>query len=116
MARQDRGKRRKVILRLGPRLRGFYSRIGFVHEFRPLDAAAIRQLLSDGWVPPGVHLPPQPWDDEVIAAVIRISCGNFRLLNRLLTQMERILEVNGLGDITEAVVETARETLVIGEA
>jgi hypothetical protein len=40
----------------------FYSRIGFVHEFRPLGAAEIRQLLEQGWVPPGVHLPQQPLD------------------------------------------------------
>ena len=33
-----------------------------------------------------------------------------------LTQMERILEINGLHEITKAVVETARETWVIGEA
>jgi hypothetical protein len=35
----------------------FYSRIGFVHEFRPLGAGQIRQLLEQGWVPPGVSLP-----------------------------------------------------------
>lgn len=29
--------------------------------------------------------------------------------------MERVLEVNGRRKITKAVVETARETLVIGE-
>jgi hypothetical protein len=29
----------------------FYSRIGFVHEFRPLGAGQIRQLLEQGWVP-----------------------------------------------------------------
>ena len=39
-----------------------------------------------------------------------------RLLNRLLTQMERILEINSLQKVTKAVVEAARESLVIGEA
>jgi hypothetical protein len=42
--------------------------------------------------------------------------GNFRLLNRLLTQMERILEINALKDATKAVVQAARESLVIGQA
>ena len=39
-----------------------------------------------------------------------------RLLNRLLTQMERILEVNSLQEVTKSVVEAARESLVIGHA
>jgi AAA domain len=93
----------------------FYSRIGFVHEFRPLGATEIRQLLGQQWVPSGVRLPPQPWTDDAVAAIIRITGGNFRLLNRLLTQMERILEINGMNAITKTVVETARETLVIGQ-
>lgn len=87
-----------------------------MHEFRTLGATEIRQLLAQQWVPSGVTLPPQPWADDAIAAVIRVTNGNFRLLNRLLTQMERILEINGLNAITKAVVETARETLVIGQA
>ena len=69
----------------------FYSRIGFVHEFRPLGSTEIRQLLEQRWAPPGVHLPQQPLDAETVAVIIRITGGNFRLLNRLLTQMERIL-------------------------
>jgi hypothetical protein len=44
-----------------------------------------------------------------VAAIIRITGGNFRLLNRLLTQMERILEINALHKATEAGVEAARE-------
>jgi DNA transposition AAA+ family ATPase len=74
----------------------FYSRIGFVHEFRPLAAPEIRQLLDRRWTPPGVRLPQHPMDTETTAAIIRITGGNFRLLNRLLTQMERILEINSL--------------------
>jgi DNA transposition AAA+ family ATPase len=99
-----------------PRYPQFYSRIGFVHEFRPLGAVEIHQLLAQSWMPPGVHLPEQPWAAEATAAIIRITGGNFRLLNRLLTQIERILEINALHEVTKAVVEAARETLVIGEA
>jgi hypothetical protein len=96
--------------------RSFYSRIGFVHEFRPLAAQEIRQLLDHRWVPSGVHLPTRPLDPETVAAIIRITGGNFRLLNRLLTQMERILEINSLREMSKAVVEAARESLVIGQS
>jgi DNA transposition AAA+ family ATPase len=94
----------------------FYSRIGFVHEFRPLAAKEVRELLEQRWTPAGVHLPQQPWDSETVAAIIRITAGNFRVLNRLLTQIERILEINALQEVTKAVVDAARESLVIGEA
>lgn len=33
-----------------------YSRVGFVHAFRPLSAKEIRTLLQDNWTPPGVSL------------------------------------------------------------
>jgi hypothetical protein len=40
--------------------------------------------------------------------------GNFRLLTRLLTQIERILSVNDVQLVSTAVVEAARDSLVIG--
>ena len=93
-----------------------YSRVGFVHEFRPLSASEIRQLLDRQWTPPGVERPGDAIDSIVAASIIRITGGNFRLLNRLLTQVERILEINALPTVTKEVVEAARESLVIGQA
>ncbi len=93
-----------------------YSRIGFVHEFRPLSASEIRQLLERHWTPPGVKLPGDAIDSVAAASIIRITGGNFRLLNRLLTQVERILEINSLPTVTKEVVEAARENLVIGQS
>lgn len=94
-----------------------YSRIGFVHEFKPLSRDEVRQLLQERWWP---ALAPQPEggiaDEESVAAIIRITGGNFRLLNRLLTQIGRVLEINKLGKVAVPVVEAARESLVIGTA
>ena len=93
----------------------FYSRIGFVHEFRPLNESQVRELERH-WTPPGVALPvAEPLSEEAVAAIIRVTGGNFRLLYRLLTQMERILAINKLSSVTRAVVEAACESLVIGD-
>ena len=51
-----------------------YSRIGFVHEFKPLSQADVRQLLRERWLPSGVSLPAQAWiDEEAIATLVRIA-------------------------------------------
>jgi hypothetical protein len=93
-----------------------YSRIGFVHEYRPLGPEEVRGLLGR-WRPPEVSLPEDLLSDaEGVAAVIRATGGNFRLLDRLLAQVGRILKINGLEAVTREVVEAAREVLVIGAA
>ena len=94
-----------------------YSRVGFVHQFRPLSTEEVRFILEQKWDQLGVKLQPDDFTDtEAIATVIRITGGNFRLIHRLCTQIERILQVNDLHLITKEVVEAAREQLVIGQA
>jgi DNA transposition AAA+ family ATPase len=93
----------------------FYSRIGFVHEFRALDSVEMQKLLEQRWTPVGVKLPNEQLLPEVIAKLIRMTGGNFRLLTRILTQIERVLDVNQLRTISTEVVEAARDSLVIGQ-
>lgn len=94
-----------------------YSRVGFVHAFRSLRAEEVRRLLGECWPELGVALPAAGIaDQEAIAAIIRVTGGNFRLLRRVLSQIERILGINELQAVTAAVVEAARESLVIGTA
>ena len=47
----------------------FYSRIGFVHEFRTLEEKEITELLNQGWVPVGVTLPSEVLAPDVIASL-----------------------------------------------
>lgn len=94
----------------------FYSRVGFVHQFRPLSKEEVHFILENKWDQLGVKLQPNDFTDtEAIATVIRITGGNFRLIHRLCTQIERILRINDLHLVTKEVVEAAREQLVIGQ-
>jgi DNA transposition AAA+ family ATPase len=93
-----------------------YSRIGFVHEFRPLGLDQLTRLFERHWSPAGVQLPASGPDAETVATILRVTRGNFRLLSRLLAQVERILAVNELTIITRDVIEPARQSLVIGAA
>jgi len=90
-----------------------YSRVGFVHHYRPLSAGELAFVLARHW--PGLHLDAADFaTGEAVAAITRITNGNFRLTGRLIAQIQRILDINHLSVITREVVEAARESLVIG--
>jgi hypothetical protein len=51
---------------------------------------------------------------DVLNAIARVTGGNFRLVQRLFSQIERVLTINGLASVTTEVIDAASETLVIG--
>jgi DNA transposition AAA+ family ATPase len=92
-----------------------YSRVGFAHEYQTLQGEELTFVLRRHWKKLGLALDADDFtDDRAIAAVARITGGNFRLLQRLFNQIGRILSINEMTTITEDVVEAARSTLVIG--
>lgn len=94
-----------------------YSRVGFVHQFRVLSEEEMRYLHEQHWSHLGMKIRAEDFtDQEAISAILRITGGNFRVIHRLLMQVERILEINDLRTVTKEVVETPRENLVIGQA
>src|SRR5258708_6573327 len=104
-------------VRLLPELRypQLYSRVGFVHQFHVLSQDETRWLLEQRWNHLGMHIRVDDFtDQEALAAIVRITGGNFRVIHRLLMQIERILEINHLQTVTKEVVEKAREKLVLG--
>ncbi len=92
-----------------------YSRVGFVHEFRTLSSEEAQLVQQQQWAQWGLTLHAESAAEmEAVAAILRMTSGNFRLLHRLLAQIERIAQINALRMITKEVVEIARQQLVIG--
>jgi DNA transposition AAA+ family ATPase len=91
-----------------------YSRIGFVHHYRQLSAEEQAFVLARHWPELGLHDADDFTTSEALAAIIRITSGNFRLTARLVAQIKRVLDINQLSVVTKEVVEAARESLVIG--
>lgn len=92
-----------------------YSRIGFAHHYRTLSTEELTLVLTNRWQERGLSIDPNDFTDaEAIAAVARITNGNFRPIQRLIAQIMRIRDINQLNSITKEVVEAARETLLIG--
>lgn len=92
-----------------------YSRVGFVHRFRALAGTDLDLLLDrkvdDLAISRKVSVTLEP---EARAAIVRVTQGNFRLVDRLFAQIERVLQLNTLDQITVDVIDAAREGLVIG--
>lgn len=91
-----------------------YSRIGFAHEYHPLTSDELTAVLTRRWRTSDLTDDESLAQTVAIATIARITGGNFRLIDRLLTQIERIQAINQLPAVTPEAVEAAREALLIG--
>ena len=91
-----------------------YSRIGFAHQYRPIDANDMPTVLANYWQHLGYHYQPDGDDAEATAAITTITGGNFRPIERLMAQIGRVIDINHLDHITADSVAAARQMRVIG--
>ncbi len=91
-----------------------YSRIGFAHQMEPLPEEETRFFLDQRWSHRVSAHSDDFTDQEAVAAILRITRGNIRLIDRLMRQVEHVLVANQLTVVTKEVVETARKNLIIG--
>jgi len=92
-----------------------YSRIGFVHELKPLSAEEMRFIFVRHSETLGLRFDPERYEDvEAMSAAIQMTRGNFRLIERLFAQMRRLMAVNNTDTLSADLVQAARDCLVIG--
>src|SRR5258708_31468455 len=91
-----------------------YSRIGFGHQMEALSEEETRFFLEQRWSHRVNAHSDDFTDQEAVGAILRVTRGNIRLIERLMMQVELILVANALTVVTKEVVETARKNLIIG--
>lgn len=72
-------------------------------------------ILEYKWADLGVDIKLEDFSDyEAITTIIKITKVNFRLVHRLVAQIDRILRINQMDKITIEVMEATRDSLVTG--
>ncbi len=91
------------------------THIGFVHEFKPLCETEMRLVTATHPAIFGITFDPDSLEGiKALAAVIRLTRGNLRLVERLLAHLQRIMDLNAATEIMLKVVRGTRDRLVIG--
>jgi DNA transposition AAA+ family ATPase len=92
-----------------------YSRVGFVHQYLPLGGAELQHIIHRQSQQLGLGLELyERTEASVLSTIVRITGGNFRLVERLFAQIHRVAQINEVATLTPELVEAAQESLVIG--
>lgn len=91
-----------------------YSRVGFVHNFKPIDKDEIHTVIIRKIDELGINYKiKNKSTKEAIAEIKRITRGNFRQIQRLFNQIDRIIKLNKISDLDKDVVDSAKESLIL---
>jgi len=71
------------------------------------------EVLEHYWQQLGLTFDPVK-SAEAANTITRITGGNFRLIEPIMSQVGRLLSINDLHTITPEIIEAARLTLVVG--
>lgn len=92
-----------------------YSRVGFAHQFRTLSEDEMIFIFEKHWEALGLEINKNEFSDvEAMKTIARITSGNFRLIQRIFAQIQRLQKINNLKHIDTDLVLAARKCLVIG--
>jgi Holliday junction resolvasome RuvABC ATP-dependent DNA helicase subunit len=92
-----------------------YSRVGFVHHFRPLSGQELHSVIERQSLQLGLGLAlHDDTDGDIVNTIARVTGGNFRLVECLFAQIQRVGQINNLTSVTTEGVAVAGEGLVIG--
>jgi Holliday junction resolvasome RuvABC ATP-dependent DNA helicase subunit len=92
-----------------------YSRVGFVHNFKPISKEEIKDIVKKKAKEFNLKCSfDDVFAEEALVEIIKITRGNFRLIQRLVMQIERIMRLNKINDLRKDVVETAKKSLITG--
>lgn len=93
-----------------------YSRIGFSHEFKKLTPDEMKFIFPKIWAELGFTYDEKSFPDvEALNTIVRLTGGNFRLIDRMFSQTSRLIKINHLKSITKEVIDAARKCLIIGD-
>jgi hypothetical protein len=94
------------------------AQIGYLWTGSPLTAyaaAAFHDGLRDaGWVEGQNGARTESGRSQRGRSIVRITGGNFRLVERLFAQIQRVGQINEVVTLTPELVEAVQESLVIG--
>jgi len=91
------------------------SRVGFVHQYQTLSGRELQHVIEHQCVQLRLEAPlADSTDAAVVNAIARVTGGNFRLVDRLFAEIQRVMIVNALPTLTTEVVAFACESLAIG--